>query len=103
MWVGTFTGPRVRQLERLLSVVRERVGIGLQGGRPWCLPLAERVLLVSVHYCTNLTKSTGCSGCGLWIVDGTLIPVRDRKVGASARDYWCSAHVQVIIDADTHL
>jgi hypothetical protein len=35
----------------------------------------------------------------LWIVDGTLIPVRDRQVGASSRHYRFSANVQVIIDA----
>jgi hypothetical protein len=39
----------------------------------------------------------------LWIVDGTLIPVRDRQVGASSRNYRFSANVQVIIDADTRL
>lgn len=39
----------------------------------------------------------------LWIVDGTLIPVRDRSVGASSRNYRFSANVQVIIDADTRL
>lgn len=39
----------------------------------------------------------------LWIVDGTLIPVRDRNVGASSRNYRFSANVQVIIDADTRL
>lgn len=39
----------------------------------------------------------------LWIVDGTLIPVRDRKVGASSRNRRFSANVQVIIDADTKL
>jgi hypothetical protein len=39
----------------------------------------------------------------LWIVDGTLIPVRDRKVGVSSRNYRFSANVQVIIDADTRL
>lgn len=36
----------------------------------------------------------------LWIVDGILIPVRDRNVGASSRSYRFSANVQVIIDAD---
>lgn len=36
-------------------------------------------------------------------MDGTLIPVRDRKTGASSRDYRFSAHVQVIIDADSKL
>lgn len=39
----------------------------------------------------------------LWIVDGTLIPVWDRSVGASSRNYWFSANVQVIIDAHTSL
>jgi hypothetical protein len=36
-------------------------------------------------------------------VDGTLVPVRDRKVGACSRNYRFSANVQVIIDADTRL
>lgn len=39
----------------------------------------------------------------LWIVDGTMIPVRDRKVAASSRNYRFSANVQVLIDADTRL
>ncbi len=38
-----------------------------------------------------------------WIADGTLIPVRDRNVGASSRTYRFSANVQVIIDADIRL
>lgn len=39
----------------------------------------------------------------LWIADGTLIPVRDRTVAASSKNYRFSANVQVIIDADTRL
>lgn len=39
----------------------------------------------------------------MWIVDGTLIPVRDRGVAASSLNYRFSAHVQVIMDADTRL
>jgi hypothetical protein len=39
----------------------------------------------------------------LWIVDGTLVPVRDRTAGASSRNYRFSANVQVIIGADTRL
>jgi hypothetical protein len=39
----------------------------------------------------------------LWIVDGTLIPVRDRKVAASSRNHRFSANVQVIVDPDTRL
>ncbi|WP_435191160.1 helix-turn-helix domain-containing protein [Streptomyces sp. bgisy126] len=62
----TFTGLRMRQFERLLKVVCERGGKGPGGGRPWCLSLADRVLLVAVHYRTNLTMPRfaplfGCS------------------------------------------
>lgn len=125
---------RMDRFERLLRVVRERGGDGPGGGRPWCLPLAERVLLVAVYYRTNLTMrqlaplfgisaATVCRVIQrlrpllalepaprpvadverLWIVDGTLVPVRDRKVGASSRNYRFSANVQVIVDADTRL
>lgn len=45
----------MRQVERLLKVVRERGGNGLGGGRPWCLALADRVLPVAVYYRTHLT------------------------------------------------
>ncbi|CAM5356344.1 Transposase OS=Streptomyces violarus OX=67380 GN=FHS41_005170 PE=4 SV=1 [Streptomyces violarus] len=134
MWVETFTGLPMGRFEKLLRVVRERGGNGPGGGRPWCLPLAERVLLVAVYYRTNLTMRQlaplfGCSPATvcrviqrlgpllalepaprpvpgtdrLWIVDGTLVPVRDRQVAASSRNYRFSANVQVIIDADTRL
>ncbi|MEV3854947.1 transposase family protein [Streptomyces sp. NPDC050095] len=134
VWVETFTGLRVEQFGRLLKAVRERGGDGTLRGRPWCLPLAERVLVVAVYYRTNLTmrqlgplfgisSSTVCrviqklgpllalepvprpadAAERLWIADGTLIPVRDRQVGASSRNYRFSANVQVIVDADTRL
>ncbi|MHA4820432.1 transposase family protein [Streptomyces aculeolatus] len=134
LWVETFTGLRMAAFGRLLKAVRERGGGGISRGRPWCLPLAERVLLVAVYYRTNLTMRQlaplfGCSPATvcrviqrlgpllaiepaaasadaverLWIVDGTLVPVRDRTVGASSRNYRFSANVQVIIDADTRL
>lgn len=129
----TFTGLRMRQFERLLKVVRERGGDGPGGGRPWCLPPADRILLVAVYYRTNLAMrqlaplfgvppATVCRVIQrmrpllaiepatrpadvverLWIVDGTLTPVRDRKVAASSRNYRFSVNVQVII-ADTKL
>ncbi|MFJ6699885.1 transposase family protein [Streptomyces sp. NPDC091272] len=134
LWVETFTGLRMDRFVKLVKVVRERGGNGPGGGRPWALPLAERVLLVAVYYRTNLTMrqlaplfgvcpATVCRVIHrlrpllalepaprpltdtdrLWIVDGTLIPVRDRGVGASSRNYRFSANVQVIIDADTRL
>jgi hypothetical protein len=118
----------MEQFGWLLKVVRERGGNGTLRGRPWILPLAERVLVVAVYYRTNLTmrqlgplfgvsSSTVCrviqklgpllalepvarptdAADRLWIVDGTLVPVRDRKVGASSRNYRFSANVQVIV------
>ncbi|MEV7600995.1 transposase family protein [Kitasatospora sp. NPDC089797] len=134
LWVETFTGLRVRQFEGLVRVVRERGDNGPGGGRPWCLPPADRVLLVAVYYRTDLTMRQSAPLFGistatvcrivqrlgpllaleavarpapgverLWIVDGTLIPVRDPTVGASGRNYRLSANVQVVIDADTRL
>lgn len=50
VWVETFTGLRITQFARLLKVVRERGGNGTMRGRPWSLPLAERVLMVAVYY-----------------------------------------------------
>ncbi len=55
VWMETFTGLRVTQFSGLLRVVRERGGNGTLRGRPWSLPLAERVLMVAVYYRTNLT------------------------------------------------
>ncbi|KOV05213.1 transposase, partial [Streptomyces sp. XY511] len=55
VWVETFTGLRMDRFVKLVKVVRERGGDGPGGGRPWCLPLADRVLLVAVYYRTNLT------------------------------------------------
>jgi hypothetical protein len=132
VWVETFTGLRTRQLARLLKAVRERGGEGLRTGRPWCLPLAERVLPVAVYYRTNPTTrqlaplfgvspATVCrvicrlrpllalepvtrladAADRLWIVDGALVPVRDRRVGVSGRTYRFSVNVQVIGNADT--
>ncbi|MFD8737443.1 transposase family protein [Streptomyces sp. NPDC059618] len=134
VWVETFTGLRVTQFARLLKVVRERGGDGTLRGRPWSLPLAERVLMVAVYYRTKLTmrqlgplfgvsSSSVCrvvrrlgpllaiepvarpaAGADrLWIVDGTLVPLRDRSVAASSRNYRFSANVQVVVDADTRL
>ncbi|MFC4014941.1 transposase [Nonomuraea purpurea] len=36
-------------------------------------------------------------------MEGALVPVRDRTVGASSKNYRFSAKVQVVIDADTRL
>ncbi|WP_225656252.1 transposase family protein [Streptomyces pseudogriseolus] len=142
VWVETFSAGSSRTSRsadgsvrgRLPKAVRERGGEGCGWGRPWRLPLAERVLLVAVNYRTNLTMrqlaplfgvspATVCrviqrlgpllalepartpadAAERLWIVDGTLVPVRDRTVGVSSRNYRFSANVQVIVDAESRL
>ena len=56
--IPLFTGLTVAQFERLVEAVAERGGDAVadgRPGRPWSLPLPDRVLLVAVYYRTNLT------------------------------------------------
>lgn len=101
-------------------------------GRQWSLDLADRVLLVATYYRTNLTMRQLAPLFGIktaavhriidrlgpylalapvrrpgvdavLIVDGTLVPTRDRTVAASAKNYRHSVNLQVLINADTRL
>lgn len=101
-------------------------------GRQWRLRLEDRVLLVAVYWRTNLTLRQigplfGISHSAahrvldslgpllalapvrkrrldqVAIVDGTLVPTRDRRVAAPSKNYRYSTNVQVAIDADSRL
>ncbi len=89
LWVETFTGLRMRQLAPLFGVSPATVCRVIQRLRP----------LLAIEPAIRPTDAVD----RLRIVDGTLIPVRDRKTGAPSRTYRFSANVQVIIDADTKL
>lgn len=39
----------------------------------------------------------------VYIVDGTLVPTRDRSIAASSKNYRYSMNLQVVIDADSRL
>lgn len=95
-------------------------------GRPWSLGFADRVLLVVLALRTNLTErqlahlfSTTDSTVDrvvhdlapvlaallgpapvdrreLWVVDGTLVPVRDHSRSARSKNYRRSANLQVV-------
>lgn len=39
----------------------------------------------------------------VYIVDGTLVPTRDRTIAASSKNYRYSTNLQVVIDANSHL
>ena len=98
-------------------------------GRPWSLTLPVRAVLVLVHLRTNLTTRAlaplfhaanppwtasfitwppvlaralhpdPAGHTALLIIDGTLIPVRDRSVTAISKNYRRSVNTQIIICA----
>ncbi|WP_030186450.1 IS5/IS1182 family transposase [Streptomyces capuensis] len=130
-WIEPFTGLSPAQFNRLVALVRRRGG-DVQRGRPWRLPLEDRVLLVATYWRTNLTLRQVAPLFGIsksaadrildhlapllaisparrkredtvYIVDGTLIPTRDRSVAASSKNYRYSTNLQVVIDANSRL
>jgi hypothetical protein len=134
-WIGPFTGLSPRQFRKLVRVVAERGGPQIadgRPGRPWALPLADRVLLVAVYWRTNLTLRQigplfGISHAAahrvvdtvgplpapapvrrrgpdeVSIVDDTLVPLRDRSLAARSKNHRYSANMQIAIDANTRL
>ncbi|MGW1902274.1 transposase [Streptomyces hirsutus] len=131
-WIAPFTGLSPRCFGKLLTTLR-RDGVDVvHRGRPWSLPLEDRVLLVTAYWRTNLTlrqlaplfgvsKSTAgrvITHLGpllalrprkrfakdtVLIVDGTLVPTRDHQVAEQSKNYRYSTNHQVVIDADTRL
>ncbi|MFE9942009.1 transposase [Streptomyces hirsutus] len=131
-WIAPFTGLSPRQFNKLITALRREGADPVRKGRPWSLPLEDRVLLVAAYWRTNLTlrqlallfgvsksaadRILGHLGPALalqprrrfrkdtvLIVDGTLVPTRDRTVAASSKNYRYSTNHQVVIDADTRL
>ncbi|WBO64069.1 transposase [Streptomyces camelliae] len=131
-WIAPFTGLSPRIFGKLVNQLR-REGAGAPGrGRPWRLPLQDRVLLVIAYWRTNLTlrqlaplfgvsKSAADRVIGhlgpklalspwhrfrkdaVLIVDGTLVPTRDHSVAEQSKNYRYSTNHQVVIDADSRL
>jgi hypothetical protein len=130
-WVPVFTGLSMGQFQELVAIAAGRGGEQTGVGRRWGLSLADRVLLTTVYYRTNLTfrqvallfgisksaanrvvehvapllvlppVSIPHSSDTVLIVDGTLIPTHDRGVSASSKNYRYSVNMQVVIDANT--
>lgn len=131
-WIVPVTGLEPGQFRKLVA---QRGGDEIANGRPgrqWRLDLADRVLLVTTYWWTNLTMRQigllfGVSHSAghrvidtigpllalapvrkrrvdcVAIVDGTLVPTRDHRLAAPSKNYRYSANVQVAIDADTRL
>jgi hypothetical protein len=101
-------------------------------GRPWGLPLEDRVLVVTAYWPTNLTLRQLAPLFGVsksaadrvirhlgpllalrprkrfrkntvLIVDGTLVPTLDHTVAEQSKNHRYSTNHQVVIEADTRL
>ncbi len=54
-WIGPFTGLSPRCFGKLVTSVRREYAADVHRGRPWSLPLEDRILLVAAYWRTNLT------------------------------------------------
>ena len=131
-WITPFTGLSPRQFSKLITAMRREGADPVRKGRPWSLPLEDRVLLVAAYWRTNLTLRQLAPIFGVsksaadriinhlgpslalqprkrfrkdtvLIVDGTLVPTRDHTVAEQSKNYRYSTNHQVVIDADTRL
>lgn len=129
-WIGPFTGLSPRCFGKLVTALRREGADTVRRGRPWSLPLEDRVLLVAAYWRTNLTLCQLALLFGIsksaadriisrlapmlalrprrrfrtdtvLIVDGTLVPIRDHAVAEQSKNYRYSTNHQVLIDADT--
>ncbi|MFE4306355.1 transposase [Streptomyces sp. NPDC056517] len=54
-WIAPFTGLGPRCFDTLVTQLRREGADAVRRGRPWSLPLEDRVLLVTAYWRTNLT------------------------------------------------
>ncbi|WP_406725810.1 transposase [Streptomyces sp. GD-15H] len=131
-WIAPFTGLSPCQFGKLITMLRREGADEVRRGRPWSLPLEDRVLLVAAYWRTNLTLRQLAPLFGIsksaadriinhlgpqlalqqrkrfrrdtvLIVDGTLVPTRDHTIAEQSKNYRYSTNHQVVIDADTRL
>lgn len=113
-WIAPFTGLSSRQFGKLVTALRREGADPVRRGRPWSLPLEDRVLLVAAYWRTNLTlrqlaplfgtSKSAADGIidhlgpalalqqrkryrkdTVLIVDGTLVPTRDHQVAGQSK------------------
>ncbi|MEU5293514.1 IS5 family transposase [Streptomyces umbrinus] len=131
-WIAPFTGLSPRSFGKLVTALRREGAEPARKGRPWSLPLEDRVLLVASYWRTNLTMRQLAPLFGVsksaadriindlgpslalrprqrfrkdtvLIVDGTLVPTRDHSIAEQSKNYRYSTNNQVVIDADSRL
>ncbi|MER6523363.1 transposase [Streptomyces sp. NPDC001553] len=131
-WIAPYSDLSPKQFGKLVTMLRREGPPLVRRGRPWSLPLEDRVLLVAAYWRTNLTLrqlaplfGISKSAAGrivsqlspllalrprsrfrrdtVLIVDGTLVPTRDHSVAEQSKNYRYSTNHQVVIDADSRL
>ncbi|MFE7568223.1 transposase family protein [Streptomyces sp. NPDC057539] len=124
-WIAPFSGLSPRLFGKLVTALRRDGADAASKGRPWGLPLEDRVLLVVAYWRTNLTMrrlaplfGVSKSAAGriidqlgpmlalrprkrfrkdtVLIVDGTLVPTRDHSIAERSKNYRCSTNHQVV-------
>ncbi|WP_405786012.1 transposase family protein [Streptomyces sp. NBC_01367] len=129
-WIVPLTGLSPRRFTKLVTALR-RTGVdATRQGRRWSLSLADRPLLVTAYWRTNLTMRQLAPLFGIsksasdriidhlgpllalqprrrfardavFIMDSTLVPTRDHAIAEPSKNYRYSTNHQVVIDADT--
>lgn len=131
-WITPFTGLSPRDFRKLMTALCREGADTVRPGRPWSLPLEDRVLLVAAYWRTNLTLRQLAPLFGVsksaadriidhvgpllalrprrrfrkdtvLIVDGTLVPTRDHTIAEKSKNYRYSTNHQVVIDAHSRL
>lgn len=132
-WITPFIGLSPRQFGKLVTALRREGADPVRKGRPWSLPLEDRVLLVArllahqPHPASTGPVVRGVSKSAadrmidhlgpalalqprkrfrkdtVLIVDGTLVPTRDHQVAERSKNYRYSTNHQGVIDADARL
>ncbi|MEW1910951.1 transposase [Kitasatospora sp. NPDC085895] len=131
-WITPFTGLSPRAFRKLMTALCREGADTVRPGRPWSLPLEDRVLLVAACWRTNLSPRQLAPLFGVsesaadriidhvgpllalrprrrfrkdtvLIVDGTLVPTRDHTIAEKSKNYRYSTNHQVVIDAHTRL
>lgn len=115
-WTAPFTGLSPHQFGKLITPLRREGADPVRKGRPWSLPLGDRVLLVAAYWRTNLTLRQLAPLFGIsksaadriidhfgpslalqprrrfrkdtvLIADGTLVPTRDHTIAEQSKNY----------------
>ena len=114
-----------RQFGKLITALCREGADAVRRGRPWSLPLEDRVLLIAAYWGTNLTLRQLAPLFGVsksaadriihhlgpslalqqrkrfrkgtvLIVDGTLVPTRDHTIAEQSKNYRYSTNHQVV-------